>query len=144
MRPENVPEGPLAVDTDAFSFVHMGTGRHGEFEALMTAHPLAMPFPVVGELRVGAIRAKLGRRKVASLEAAIGACIVIPSDARVVKEWAALRSKLMNRLAGEGINDLWIAACCLAHDLPLLTNNLSDFRMIASVRPALRLVHPDL
>jgi predicted nucleic acid-binding protein len=49
----------------------------------------------------------------------------------------------MSRLKGEGINDLWIAACCLVHDLPIVTNNLSDFRTIQSVEPRLRVVHPD-
>jgi hypothetical protein len=32
---------------------------------------------------------------------------------------------------------------CLVHDLPLATNNLSDFQTIAAEFP-LRLVHPDL
>lgn len=136
--------GPLAVDTDAFSAVHWGRSRRNEFAALIRGHPLAMPFPVVGELKVGAIRGGLGQKSIDKLEQAIGVCVVIPSDARAVEHWAAIRSKLMNQLKGEGINDLWIAACCLVHDLPLVTNNLADFQKIATVAPALRLVHPDL
>ena len=50
----------------------------------------------------------------------------------------------MNRLKGEGINDLWVAACCLVHELPLVTNNLSDFQTIAGEFAGLRLLHPDL
>ena len=144
MQPADVPSGPLAVDTDAFSGVHWGRGRHAEFAALLDGHPLALPFPVVGELKVGAIRAGFQRPGMERLERAIGLCVVIPSDARVVDEWAAMRAKLMNQLKGDGINDLWIAACCLVHDLPIVTNNLSDFQRIATVAPALRLVHPDL
>jgi predicted nucleic acid-binding protein len=143
LRPEDVPAGPLAIDTDAFSFVHARKGPHAEFAALIVGHPLAMPFPVVGELKVGAIRGGIGEKKLSRLEAAIAACTVIPADARVVNEWAALRAKLVNRLAGEGINDIWIAACCLVHGLPLVTNNLEDFNTIAMVRPALRIVHPE-
>jgi len=56
VQPDEVPSGPLAVDTDAFSAVHWGRGRRDEFAALIAGHPLAMPFPVVGELKVGAIR----------------------------------------------------------------------------------------
>lgn len=110
----------------------------------MFGHPLALPFPVVGELKVGAFAGGVGERRLAKLEAAIAVCTVIPVDARVVDVWAALRAKLMTRLTGEGINDIWIAACCLVYDVPLVTNNLRDFRTIAAVRPALRLVHPDL
>lgn len=144
MRPENVPSGPLAVDTDVFSFIHARKGPHATFARLIAGHPLAIPFAVVGELKVGAIRGGIGPAKRARLEAAIAVCTVIPVDARVVDVWAALRAKLIHRLAGEGINDLWIAACCLVHDLPLVTNNIRDFSTIASVQPSLRLVHPDV
>lgn len=143
MRPEDVPAGPLAVDTDAFSAVHWGRGRRDEFAALIAGHPLAMPFPVVGELKVGAIRG-LGARGLAELERAVGVCVVIPSDARIVDQWAAMRARLMSQLKGEGINDLWVAACCVVHGLPLVTNNLGDFQAISNVAPSLRLVHPDL
>jgi toxin FitB len=144
VEPADVPDGPLAIDTDAFSFVHKGVGRHEEFGALIAGHPLAMPFPVVGELKVGAIRARLGAPKVEHLERAIGACVVIPSDARVVNRWAELRAPLINQLKGEGINDFWIAACCLVHDLPIVTNNLSDFQKLQAIAPELQIVHPDL
>lgn len=144
MNPEDVPSGPLAVDTDAFSFVHWGRGPHEEFAALMAGHELAMPFPVVGELRVGAIRGGLQQKSLDKLERAIGACVIIPSDARVVEQWAVLRAKLISRLKGEGINDLWIAACCLVHDLPIVTANRGDFEQIQKVEPALRIIHPDL
>jgi predicted nucleic acid-binding protein len=144
VRPVDVPDGPLAVDTDAFSFMHMKKGRVSEFAPLIASHPLALPFPVVGELQVLAIRSKLGAARVQALEASIGACVVVPVDARVVKQWAVLRSKLISQLKGEGINDLWIAACCLVHNLPLVTGNLSDFKTIAGIAPSLQLVHPDL
>jgi predicted nucleic acid-binding protein len=144
VEPADVPAGPLAVDTDAFSAVHWGKGRREEFAALIAGHPLAMPFPVVGELKVGAIRARLGQKSLDELERAIGVCVVIPSDARVVEQWAAMRSRLISQLKGEGINDLWIAACCVVHGVPLVTNNLADFERIATVASDLRLVHPDL
>ncbi len=144
MIPADVPPGPLAIDTDAFSAIHWGRGRQQEFSALIAGHPLAMAFPVVGELKVGAIRGGLGARRVERLEAAISACVIIPSDARVVNRWAGLRAKLVNQLKGEGINDLWTAACCLVHDLPIVTNNLRDFATIQRVDAGLRIVHPDL
>jgi predicted nucleic acid-binding protein len=134
----------LAVDTDVFSFLHLKRGRHAEFGALLAGHRLAMPFPVVGELKVGAIRARVGLRKRGALEASIAACVVIPADARVVDQWAELHARFLGRLKDGGINDLWIAACCLVHRLPLATNNLSDFQRIAAEFSDLVLVHPDL
>jgi predicted nucleic acid-binding protein len=139
--PQDVPAGPLAVDTDVFSFIHLRKGRHAEFAGLLAGHPLAMPFPVVGELKVGAIRGKVGERKRAVLEADIATCVVIPTDA--ASSTAGLPSK----------HDSWAVSRTVGsttsgsrpvHDLPLATNNLSDFRTIAGEFQALRLVHPDL
>lgn len=144
VKPSDVPSGPLAVDTDAFSWMLSARGRHRDFEPLVRGHALALPFPVVSELRVGVIRARLGPRRIAALNARIAACVVIPSDGRVVDQWAQLRARFLGRLKNDGINDLWIAACCLVHGLPLVTNNLSDFRLIASEFSQLRLVHPDI
>jgi predicted nucleic acid-binding protein len=36
-------------------------------------------------------------------------------------------------------NDSWIAACCLAYDLPLATQNVKDFQDFAAAR---RSAHP--
>ena len=74
----------------------------------------------------------------------IASCVVIPTDARIVDQWAELRARFLGRLKGDGINDLWTAACCLVHGLPLVTNDLSDFQTIAGEFTDLRLVHPDL
>jgi hypothetical protein len=46
-----------------------------EIRDLLVGHPLAMPFPVVGELKVGAIRGKLGERKRAALDADSATCV---------------------------------------------------------------------
>jgi predicted nucleic acid-binding protein len=95
-------------------------------------------------LKVGAIRGGLQGKRLDALNAAIRTCVVIPTDARVVDKWAELHARFLNRLKGEGINDLWIAACCLVQGLPLVTNNLGDFGQIANEFDDLRLVHPDL
>lgn len=99
---------------------------------------------MIGELKVLAIRSRWGRERSESLATAISTCIVLPGDHRVVDRWAQLRARFIDRLRGDGINDLWIAACCLVHDLPLVTDNLADFQTIAGEFPGLRLVHPGL
>jgi predicted nucleic acid-binding protein len=143
VQPQDVPAGPLAIDTDAFSFIHLHKGRYAEFSSLIAGHALAMPFPVVGELKVLALRSKWGLDKTRALEADIATCVVIPSDNRVVDQWAALHARFIGRLKGGGINDLWVAACCLVHDLPLVTGNLSDYQTIAAEFQSLQIVHPD-
>lgn len=57
MTPEDVPGGPLCVDTDVFSFLYGRRGRHTEFRSLVEGHLLVVSFATVGELRAGAMRA---------------------------------------------------------------------------------------
>lgn len=62
----------------------------------------------------------------------------------MTEKWGALYSRFKGRLQGEGVNDLWIAACPLAQPepLPVVTGNTNDFGTIASEFP-LTIVHPD-
>jgi toxin FitB len=142
VEPADVPAGALAVDTDVFSWMWWQRQRHAEWSALVAGHPLALPFAVVGEVRGGAVKA-LGERRLAELDSGFHAYVVLPGDRRVVDRWSELQARFGGRLKGEGVNDMWIAACCLVHDLPLATGNLGDFQTIASEFP-IRLIHPDL
>jgi len=146
VNPADVPAGPLALDTDVFSFLHLHKGRHAEFAPLVSGHRFALPFPVVGELRVLPLRtgSTWSQTRTNALEAAISRCVVIPSTDPIVSQWAALYARFRGRLKEGGVNDMWTAACCLVHGLPLVTANLSDFQTIAQEFPALQLVHPDI
>lgn len=110
MNPEDVPDGPLLIDTDVVSYWLMGTGLGNAFGALVAGHEQAVSFATVVEL------------------------------------WAEMHAKLSGHLQKGGANDLWTAACALSlsPQLPVVTNNLSDFGTISKSFPELRLIHPDL
>lgn len=44
MNPDDVPAGPLVVDTDVFSWLAWRRERHEEFGALVEGHVLAVSF----------------------------------------------------------------------------------------------------
>jgi len=146
MNPAEVPVGPLLVDTDVFSFLHLGKGRHEEFSALLKGHILAISFATVGEVLAGGHAARLGEQRMNRLRDALRRFVIIPYTATVAEAWAPLYAKLRGHLHGEGINDLWTAACGLTQTppIPIVTNNLRDFRTIAAQAAGLLLVHPDL
>lgn len=143
MRPEDVPPGPLLNDTDVFSYLLDQRGRHEEFAALTEGHFVAMSFASVGEVRSGALRKGLGPRRTEAMERALQRHVVIMPNTMVVDSWAQIMAKLHDRLKGGGVNDMWTAACALAYDLPVVTNNLSDFQAIEADFPQLLIVHPD-
>jgi predicted nucleic acid-binding protein len=53
--------------------------------------------------------------------------VVLDSDDAVSQEWGALSGAARLRGTPRPVNDSWIAACCLAYDVPLATLNTKDF-----------------
>jgi tRNA(fMet)-specific endonuclease VapC len=145
VKPEDVPEGPLLVDTDVFSHLTWGHGPHRRFAPLVEGHLLALSFATVAELRAGALIGGWGERRIAELEQRIRRHYVVLTATDVLTaKFAEIFARFRDQLRGDGINDMWTAATALAQPapLPLVTNNRSDFERIATAFP-LVVVHPD-
>jgi predicted nucleic acid-binding protein len=143
---EDVPDGPLVVDTDVFSWVTWRRQRYEEFDALIRGHTLAVSFATVGEVRAGAVSADWTAPRRRPLEDRISQhYVVLTATDAVTAKWAEIYARLRGQLKGGGVNDMWIAACALAqpNPPPVVTGNLSDFGRIAA-KFSLQLVHPDL
>jgi len=52
---------------------------------------------------------------------------MLPGDEDVADTYGVLSAAGMRRGRPRPMNDMWIAACCLTHDLPLATLNVKDF-----------------
>lgn len=146
MKPADVPDGPLLVDTDVVTMLRLGRGRHHDFAPLIAGHVLAVSFATYGEVLAHGYLDKLGTKRMDAIRRVLAHYVVLPYSGKVAEAWAPLHARLSGHLAGKGTNDLWTAACALSADpqLPVVTNNLSDFRTIAGEASALRIVHPDL
>jgi predicted nucleic acid-binding protein len=101
MDPNDVPPGPLLVDTDVFSMVHYARDPDGRFEGLLIGHPLALSFAGVGELRAGAIKARWGSRRLTDQARFLTAYTVIPANNDVVTNYAPLHAALHSNLRVE-------------------------------------------
>ncbi len=146
MKRDEVPKGPLLVDTDVFSWVTWERARGSEFEPLLQGHLLALSFATVGELRAGALIAGWGRNRWRRLEDRIGRhYAILTATDPVTMRFGEIYARLRGQLKGGGVNDMWTAACALAQPTPppIVTGNLADFGTIAAEFP-LQLVHPDL
>ena len=66
---------------------------------------------------------------------------VIPGSKAVAGIGGALSASAVQRGRPRPVNDTWVAACCLAYQLPLATLNLKDFRDFAE-HHGLRLLEP--
>ena len=144
MLAADVPDGPLLLDTDVFSWLVWQRANWQAFADLVDGHPFVLSFAVVGELRAGAVKAQWSAARRELLNRRIAECVVLTADDVVVTAYAELHARFRDNLRKDGANDMWTAACALAHDpaLPIVTNNLNDFELMAASFP-LRLVHPD-
>jgi predicted nucleic acid-binding protein len=53
--------------------------------------------------------------------------VVLPYGEHVAQIWGEISGSAELRGCPRPINDAWIAACCLARQLPLVTGNVQDY-----------------
>ncbi|MGH2596152.1 MAG: PIN domain-containing protein [Actinomycetota bacterium] len=146
MKPEDVRRGPVLVDTDVFSYVHTQRGPWEAFVPFIEHRTVAASFITVAELWLGARKRDWGDKKCKDLEVALGVYLQLAPDTRVAMLYADLAKACMGQLGGNREeHDLWIAATAIVFELPLVTNNLTDYQQIHRAGFAdLVLVHPDI
>jgi predicted nucleic acid-binding protein len=96
---------------------------------------LAVSVITVGELRAGVLVAddvESRDRRLSTLAAALS-LEPLPIDGEVADAWARLRVSLRDAGRRMPVNDSWIAATALAHDVPLVTQD-RDHAAVAGLR----------
>jgi len=84
-------------------------------------------FVTIGELTQWTRLRRWGPRNRTSLDAWLTGKPVITGSKSVAVIWGELSAAATQRGRPRPVNDTWIAACCLAYDLPLATLNVKDF-----------------
>jgi predicted nucleic acid-binding protein len=144
MTPDEVPAGPLLIDTDVATWLLTGVANAAPWQPLLRGHLLTLSFVNVGELLALPVSRGWGSTRMAAWRETIRRnFVVLPFDVTITEQWAPLHVKYRGHLQRGGANDLWVAASALSANLPLATNNLSDFTKVAADY-SLRLIHPDL
>ena len=146
MTPEDVPDGPVLVDTDVATWLLTDAEQAQPWKPLLGGHVLVLSFANVGELLALPVAKRWQERRTqAWTDAVRNRFVVLPFTIAVAQRWAPLHVRYRGHLHQGGANDLWVAASALSAEpnLPLATNNLADFQHVAADAP-LRLVHPSL
>jgi predicted nucleic acid-binding protein len=116
----------VVLDTDAASFLQKGR-LPPDLAGLLNRVTLAVSFVTVGELYTWAERRSWEARNRDKLEAWLHSVTTIPADRDVTRTWGTIAARADQRGRPRPANDTWVAACCIAKRLPLLTLNLRDF-----------------
>lgn len=97
------------------------------FAMAHSGHAIGISWVVLGEFLCGSVLAEQGS---AAAEMFVGRYPVIHSNEAMVKRYADLHAMLKRQSQLISSNDLWIAACALQLDLPLVTRNRREFDRI--------------
>jgi len=121
----------LILDTNALSAV--ADGENSAIELVARAERLAVPVIVLGEYRLGIAQSRHRTSYESWLRQWIAAVLVLDIDEETTHSYAAIGLEL--KKAGRPIpaNDLWVAALCRQHSLPLLSRD-RHFDLVSGIR----------
>lgn len=110
----------LAVDSNAI----IDWFRSGSAEpfAFREARRIALLLPVVGELYAGVFASRKHETHLAVLQDFLAQHEILDPDEETARVYGRLRARLQ-QIGQSKMNDVWIAALCIQHELPLLTND---------------------
>jgi predicted nucleic acid-binding protein len=117
---------PVILDTDVASLLHRRKLTGPLATRLIGREPL-MTFITFGELAKWADIRCWGARRRGELAGWLSGIPVLPGDEAVAAIWGNLSAAASRRGRPRPVNDMWIAACCLAYEAPLATLNHKDF-----------------
>ena len=116
----------VVLDTDVASRIIKGQ-LDGPLAAKLTGVAWCVTFGTIGELWQWATMQSWGRRSREELEQWLDRVVALDSDEATSRAWGRISAEARRRGRARPANDTWIAACCLAHGLPLATLNLKEF-----------------
>jgi tRNA(fMet)-specific endonuclease VapC len=122
----------VLLDTDVFSYLMKNDTRGNAYRPHIKNKTVAISFVTVGELYYWAESRNWSPKNRQNLEDRLKAVVVVPYDAQLCSVYGKLRASLPSGM-NVAANDLWIAACSLRHNIPLITNNRKHFERIPNL-----------
>jgi len=121
----------IVLDTDVASTI-LRERLTDPLRSRLAGHSLCITFVTLGELTQWRVIRDWGPRRMANFEAWRHRVGMLLHDEAVAVKWGEIQGNAHLRGRPRPVNDSWIAACCLAYDLPLATFNTKDFADYAS------------
>ena len=112
----------IAVDTNpVIAWFRSGTSQPF---AIGDARYVALLLPVVAELYFGAFASSDRQANIAFVEEFVTKHDLVTPDGTTARIYGQLRARhRLDNIRASKMNDVWIAALCIQHELPLLTND---------------------
>jgi predicted nucleic acid-binding protein len=121
----------VVLDTDVASGAFRDT-LPGRLRVHLASQTACITFVTIGELTKWTAIRSWGPQRRSQLEQWRRRLVLLPFDEQVAVIWGELQARAQQRGRPRPANDTWIAACCLANELPLATFNTKDFADFAA------------
>jgi tRNA(fMet)-specific endonuclease VapC len=121
----------LILDTNALSAY--ADEQMSVFQALTSAPELALPVIVIGEYRYGIALSRRRDWYKKWLNELVRDCRVLNVDEFTAQHYSDIRVELRGSGTPIPVNDVWIAALCRQHGLPLLSRDI-HFDQVAGIK----------
>jgi toxin FitB len=120
----------VVLDTDVASRSFRRQLAPSLLARLIGSEP-SITFITQGELTKWAVRRQWGAVRQEWMARWLAQIPVLHSNDDITAVWGEIAAAAERRGRPRPQNDTWVAACCLAYDLPLATLNVKDFRDFA-------------
>jgi predicted nucleic acid-binding protein len=121
----------VILDTNALSAI--ADGDPAAVACIDRAPLVAIPVIVLGEFRYGIARSRYRAAYQTWLGQSLPACRVLEVSDETASAYAQIRTELEEAGTPIPVNDLWIAALCRQHWLPILSQD-GHFDVVRGVR----------
>jgi predicted nucleic acid-binding protein len=121
----------IVLDTDVASLSFKRALPASLLPHLIGRRPF-VTFATLGELAKWADQRNWATPRRDRLNQWLSTIPVLPGTERVARTWGELSAFAARRGRPRPQNDTWIAACCLAYEMPLATLNIKDFADFAT------------
>lgn len=126
---------PLAlVDTDVLSFLFKGSPSSIPYRQALAGTSLIVSFQTFAELSYWTLKRNWGQARIRQLADFLRGVQVVHTSPKLASRWAAVRHLVERQGQVIAIGDAWIAATALELNLPLVTHNARDYRVVAGLR----------
>jgi hypothetical protein len=116
----------VVVDTDVASAIIEGR-LPDHLDRALSGHRLAITFVTVGELTQWTRLRRWGDARRAGRDAFFRSMVIVNATVDAAIVWGGIQAAGRLRGRPRPVNDSWVAACCIARDLPLMTLNTKDY-----------------
>lgn len=118
------------VDTDVVSMLFKSDSRALQYEIHLTGCLLGISFMTLAELERWPLERKWGATRKVQLAQYLTRYTVLPVSRDLCKKWAHVTFEAQNKGKPIQTADAWIAASALYYQVPLITHNAADYKMI--------------